>query len=102
MLFPRHIGELFQPLCLGLQDAHSLFGYSVVPASLVIEFDNGAFLGFFDQSVRPVPVKTGPAYGPLIEVEGDLKAGQQVVTRGNERLRPGQAVQVIKKAGPRR
>jgi RND family efflux transporter MFP subunit len=42
-----------------------------------------------------VPVETGPARGPLIEVVGDLKAGDAVVIRGNERLRPGQPVQVL-------
>jgi multidrug efflux pump subunit AcrA (membrane-fusion protein) len=48
-----------------------------------------------DQSARLVPVKTGPAHGALIEVEGDLKDGLKVVVRGNERLRPGQPVQIV-------
>lgn len=43
--------------------------------------------------VRPVPVVPGIASGSLIEVEGDLRVGQTVVTLGNERLRPGDAVQ---------
>jgi RND family efflux transporter MFP subunit len=43
--------------------------------------------------VRPVPVVAGIASGSLIEVEGDLRVGQTVVTLGNERLRPGDAVQ---------
>ncbi len=43
--------------------------------------------------VRPVPVTPGIASGSLIEVEGDLRVGQTVVTLGNERLRPGDAVQ---------
>ncbi len=47
------------------------------------------------QSVRIVPVRTGHALGPLIEVEGVLKAGQEIVVRGNERLMPGQAVRII-------
>jgi membrane fusion protein (multidrug efflux system) len=53
-----------------------------------------------NQAARLVEVKTGPARGPLIEVEGDLKAGQEVVVRGNERLRPGQPVQVRPKKVP--
>lgn len=48
--------------------------------------------------VRMAPVEIGLSQGALIQVRGDVKAGQQVVVRGNERLRPGQAVQVI--AGP--
>ncbi|MFC1580627.1 efflux RND transporter periplasmic adaptor subunit [Thermodesulfobacteriota bacterium] len=47
-----------------------------------------------------VPVKIGPAHGPLIEVEGNLKAGSKVVVRGNERLRPGQPVRVIGEGMP--
>ena len=69
--------------------------------ALVLSNSGKAVFVVSDQTVRSVPVKTGPAHGPLIEVEGELKAGQQVVTRGNERLRTGQAVKVITKAGSR-
>ena len=48
-----------------------------------------------DQTAHLVQVKPGPAHGSLIEVEGKLKAGQKVVIRGNERLRPGQRVKVV-------
>ena len=41
-------------------------------------------------SARPVPVTLGVSTGDLIQVEGQLRAGQLVVVRGNERLRPGQ------------
>ena len=43
-------------------------------------------------SVRPVPVTTGSGVGEWIEVDGSVEPGQQVVTRGNERLFPGQPV----------
>ena len=46
-----------------------------------------------DGSVNPVPVRTGMGVGEWIEVSGGLAAGAKVVTRGNERLRPGQKVQ---------
>lgn len=46
-----------------------------------------------DNTVSPVPVETGTGVGSWIEVQGALRAGQRVVTRGNERLRPGQVVQ---------
>ena len=49
-------------------------------------------------TVRPVPVKLGLSQGSQIQVFGDLKAGDQVVTRGNERIRPGQAVQIMSAA----
>ena len=43
----------------------------------------------------PVPVKVVGYYDNDAAIEGALEPGQQVVTRGNERLRPGQAVQVV-------
>lgn len=41
---------------------------------------------------QPVPIKVGAASGDSWVVSGDLKAGDQVVIRGNERLRPGQEI----------
>lgn len=48
--------------------------------------------------VQPIPVQLGVAAGPMIQLIGNLKPGQQVVVEGNERLRPGQAVQVQESA----
>jgi RND family efflux transporter MFP subunit len=47
------------------------------------------------ETVLPVPIKVRGYYGGDAAIEGGLKTGQQVVIRGNERLRPGQTVQVI-------
>ncbi len=44
-------------------------------------------------TVDLLPVETGQAAGAWVEIRGPVEAGQKVVTRGNERLRPGQAVQ---------
>jgi RND family efflux transporter MFP subunit len=44
---------------------------------------------------NPVPVQLGISDGSYIQVSGQLEPGQQVVVRGNERLRPGTAVRVI-------
>lgn len=41
------------------------------------------------KTVRPVPVQLGIAMNSWIEVRGELKAKQEVVVEGNERLRPG-------------
>jgi RND family efflux transporter MFP subunit len=46
-----------------------------------------------DDTVEVVPVRSAQGVGPWIVVEGPVEAGQRVVTRGNERLRPGQTVQ---------
>jgi len=70
----------------------------LVPKDALVLKDAGAVVFVvIEGSARPVPVKTGPAHGALIEVEGDLKAGQSIVVRGNERLRPGQPVKVLSK-----
>lgn len=50
--------------------------------------------------VQPVPVRLGSASGALVEVDGDLQAEQLVVVQGNERLRPGQAVNILREASP--
>lgn len=41
-----------------------------------------------------VEVVTGIAEGDLIAISGAIRAGDQVIVRGSERLRPGQAVNV--------
>jgi hypothetical protein len=43
---------------------------------------------------RPVPVQLGVAEGNMIQVTGGVQPGQMVVVQGNERLRPGQDVQI--------
>ncbi|MEQ8849480.1 efflux RND transporter periplasmic adaptor subunit [Botrimarina sp.] len=45
---------------------------------------------------RLAPVELGAASGSRIAVTGQLAAGEMVVTEGNERLRPGQAVRVLR------
>ncbi len=52
--------------------------------------------------VQPVPVTihVDEADDILVRVEGPLQAGQQVVVRGNERLRANQAVRVVKVVPP--
>ncbi|APZ90660.1 efflux RND transporter periplasmic adaptor subunit [Fuerstiella marisgermanici] len=50
------------------------------------------------QTVRPMPVTLGAPSGALIEVRGDLQPKELVVVQGNERLRPGQTVKIIREA----
>lgn len=57
------------------------------PASVVFVVKKG--------KVRRVPVLRLAAYGNDVEVSGELRAGEQVVVRGNERLRPNQSVRVL-------
>ncbi len=46
-----------------------------------------------DNTVSMTPVQPGAGVGAWIVVEGPLQAGSLVVTRGNERLMPGQEVE---------
>jgi len=47
-----------------------------------------------DGTAEKVTVLTGMGHDSLIEVRGDLGSGDQIVVRGGERLRPGQAVSI--------
>lgn len=48
-----------------------------------------------DNTASPTPVELSVAIGGKAVVVGELKAGMKVVTEGNERLRPGQPVQIL-------
>ncbi len=47
-----------------------------------------------DNTARRINVTTGIGQGDWIEVKGPIQAGDRVVVRGNERLRPGQEVTI--------
>ena len=71
----------------------------LVPKDALVLSGNGKVVFVvIDQTARLVPVETGDAHGPLIEVKGDLTPELMVVIRGNERLRPGQPVKVIQES----
>ncbi len=48
-----------------------------------------------DNTAERITVQTGVSSGGLVAITGDIKAGDQVIVRGAERLRPGQAVMII-------
>ena len=47
-----------------------------------------------DVTAVPVPVQTGSSIGDWIQIIGDIKASDSVVLLGNERLRPGQKLEI--------
>lgn len=47
-----------------------------------------------DNTAERLLVRTGAATGTIVAVSGGIKGGDRVVTRGGERLRPGQTVQL--------
>ena len=49
-----------------------------------------------DNTVEKVSVETGIGLGGLVEVIGEVNQGDLIITRGGERLQPGQAVTISK------
>jgi RND family efflux transporter MFP subunit len=68
-----------------------------VPRDALVLRPEGATIFVIDaqQQAQQVAVTTGLGSDDRIEVSGNVKAGDQVVIRGNERLQPGQDVQVM-------
>jgi RND family efflux transporter MFP subunit len=69
----------------------------LVPKDAVVTAGNNRLVFIVnDGKAMPVPVKILGYYDGNVEVAGKLAPGVKVVIRGNERLRPGQPVSVIK------
>lgn len=68
---------------------------TVVPKDAVIRRGPQEFVYVMngDNTAGLVPVETGQGAGSWVEVRGPVQQGQKVITRGNERLAPGQPVQ---------
>ncbi len=73
---------------------------TIVPKDALVRQESGwvVFALNGDSTVTVTPVRAGEGIGEWVEVQGDLKPGDRVITRGNERLRAGQPVS----AQPRR
>lgn len=54
-----------------------------------------------ESTVTAVPVQLGVMDGKLIQVIGNVRPGDQVVIRGNERLKTGESVRVTEIRGPK-
>ena len=63
--------------------------------SLILR-DKEIYIFTVDQEMKAhkVPVIIGDGYGDLVEVRGNVKAGEKVVIKGGETLRDGQSVKV--------
>ncbi|MFU8831980.1 MAG: efflux RND transporter periplasmic adaptor subunit, partial [Wenzhouxiangella sp.] len=71
-----------------------------VPRDALVLRGDGASVYIVDEqnTARQIRVGVGIGSENMIEVRGPIKPGDRVVTRGNERLRAGQEVQVIGQA----
>jgi RND family efflux transporter MFP subunit len=67
---------------------------TLVPKDAVVRQgqDLVVFLLNGDQTVERAAITTSEGAGDWVVVEGSVKPGQKVITRGNERLQPGQPV----------
>lgn len=68
---------------------------TVVPKDAVIRRGVQQFVYLMngDNTVSLVPIQTGTAVGAWVSVQEGIQPGQKIITRGNERLQPGQVVQ---------
>ena len=66
----------------------------IVPKDAVVRQGAQRLVWLLDDEggVNPAPVTTGAAAGSWVQVTGPVAPGAKVITRGNERLRPGQTV----------
>ena len=74
--------------------AGEAYSATVVPkdALIIRGADRRVYVVNGDDTVELVNVETGAGVGSWIEIRAGLAPGARVVTRGNERLQPGQAV----------
>lgn len=69
----------------------------VVPKdAVVLNGQKATVYKVVDGKVVPVDVKLGAAVDGSFEVSGEISDGDEIVTKGNERLRGGQSVKAIK------
>lgn len=70
----------------------------LIPKDAVVTAGNSRLVFLLSgNNVMPVNVEIVGYYDGNVAVEGELKPGDKVVIRGNERLRPGQTVLVLEK-----
>ncbi|MFC1858941.1 efflux RND transporter periplasmic adaptor subunit [Thermodesulfobacteriota bacterium] len=68
----------------------------VVPKDAVVTAGaNRLVFAVLDGKAVPVPIKILGYYDGSVSVAGNLQPGTPVVVRGNERLQPGQPVQIL-------
>jgi len=96
--FPNSDNELFPNQFVNIRlQVDALSNVLVVPASAVQRGAQGSFVYVVkeDSSVTIRRVRVGTTEGDWISVQGELAAGERVVTDGADRLREGAKVEVI-------
>jgi len=74
----------------------------LAPSDAIVDDDEGAFVWVVDEGVaRRRPIRAGRIVGRDTEVREGLRAGEQVVVSGKERVREGVRVQAVAPSGDR-
>ncbi len=101
---PENGWTIGQPVRIALPTAIAKEVLAIPRDALVLRRDGAAVFRVVtdknaDNKAERVSVKLGVASGSLVAIvsnkAGDIKVGDRVVTRGGERLRPGQAVKIL-------
>ena len=90
------VGMLAQAQLEGISaaDGGSRAAATIVPKDAIVRQGPQTLVYLLEgeDGVKPAPVQTGAGSGVWVEVRGPVKPGDRVITRGNERLMPGQKV----------
>ncbi|MCP5113215.1 MAG: efflux RND transporter periplasmic adaptor subunit, partial [bacterium] len=88
------VGMLAQVRLEGISAGGAGGGSTIVPKDAIVRQGPQTLVYVLDPEggVQPVPVRTGAGAGAWVQVSGSVKPGDRVITRGNERLMPGQKV----------
>jgi len=93
---PENGWTIGRPVRIALPTAIAREVLAIPRDALVLRRDGAAvFRIAADNKAERIPVQLGVASGSLVAITGDIKVGDRVVTRGGERLRPGQAVKIL-------
>lgn len=90
-----------QPVRISLPTATAKEVLAIPRDALVLRRDGAiVFRINAENKAEGIPVQLGVASGPFMEVIGSLQAGDKVVIRGGERLRPGAVVMILPDGPP--
>lgn len=103
-VFPNTDESLFANQFVNVQlNLVPLRDVPIIPAAALVHGANGDFvyMATADGKARMQPVKPGPREGERIAVLEGLKAGDDIIVEGMDRLREGTSISIIRAKDPR-
>lgn len=93
---PDSLWPIGQTVQVALPSADTRQVLAVPRDALVLRREGSAvYVVETDGTAKRVQVSPGGSDGPYVEVRGEVNPGDRVIIRGNERLQPGQPVNVL-------